>query len=191
MHTVAFDAAGRLHVFDEQAARVVVVDVRGGFVHEFGQEGEGPGDFRDAVAMAVLTDGRVVVGDTGHRGYSVFDASGVFLHMVRMGGDPGPRLVGTLVGQRDKRVVSQAAFGTEGTGIKVLNNAPLVPTHTPHRAHRPCRSEEITSTTSRKHGFQRWQIHGTGMVSTGVEFKIPRPLAFGVGLHWGCYRTGA
>ena len=193
VHTVAFDAAGRLHVFDEQAARVVVVDVRGGFVHEFGQEGEGPGDFRNAVAMAVLTDGRVVVGDTRHRGYSVFDANGVFLHMVRRGGDPRTAIVGTLVGQPGQNaLVSQAEFGTEGTAISVRNNAPLVPDTTRPIERIDLAGEEITSTTI----AEAWlpplaDSMSTGMVFNGVELKIPRPLAFGVGLHWGVLPDGS
>ncbi|MCY4572208.1 MAG: hypothetical protein OXF01_05345 [Gemmatimonadetes bacterium] len=193
VHTVAFDAAGRLHVFDIQAVRVVVVDVRGGFVHEFGQEGEGPGDFRDAAAMAVLTDGRVVMGDTGHRGYSVFDANGVFLHIVRMGGDPRTAMVGTLVGQPGQNaLVSQAAFGTDGTAISVMNNTPLVPDTTRPIERIDLAGEEITSTTI----AEAWlpplaDSMSTGMVFNGVEFKIPRPLAFGVGLHWGVLPDGS
>ncbi len=191
VHTVAFDAAGRLHVFDKRAVRVVVVDVRGGFVHEFGQQGEGSGDFRDAAAMAVLTDGRVVVGDTGHRGYSVFDANGIFLHMVRMGGDPRTAIVGTIVGQPgQKALVSQAEYGTEGTSVKVLNNAPLVPDTTRTIERIDLAGEEITSTTI----AEAWlpplaDSMSTGMVFNGVELKIPRPLASAcIGA---CYRTGA
>ena len=68
---VVFDGAGRLHVFDTQAGRIYVVGTDGGLVREIGREGEGPGEFRDAVEMVVMEDGRVVVVDMGHRAYQV------------------------------------------------------------------------------------------------------------------------
>ena len=191
--TVAFDGAGRLHVFDDQASRIVVVDVMGGLIHEFGREGEGPGEFRSAVAMAVLTDGSVVVGDTGHRAYSVFDANGAFQRAVRMGGDPRTAIVGRLFGQPGQNaLVSQATFGTEGTAAYIRDNAPLPPDTTKPIERINLMGEEISKTTI----AEAWlpplaDSMSTGMVFNGVEFKIPRPLAFGVGLHWGVLPDGS
>ena len=81
---VAFDEAGHLYVFDGQADRIVVVGSDGEYMRGFGRKGEGPGEFRNAAAVAVMRDGRVVVADTGHRAYQVFDANGIFERMVRM-----------------------------------------------------------------------------------------------------------
>lgn len=81
---VAFDEAGHLYVFDDQTDRIVVVGPDGEHMRGFGRRGEGPGEFRNAVAVAVMRDGWVVVADTGHRAYQVFDANGVFERMVRM-----------------------------------------------------------------------------------------------------------
>ena len=193
VQTVAFDGAGRLHVFDGQASRIVVVDVTGRLIHEFGREGEGPGEFRSAAAMAVLTDGRVLVGDTGHRAYSMFGADGVFQRMVRMGGDPRTAIVGTLVGQPGQdALISQAAYGTEGTAVQIRNNAPLPPDTTRPIERIDLTGEEISKTTI----AEAWlpplaDSMSTGMVLNGVEFKIPRPLAFGVGLHWGVLPDGS
>ncbi len=193
VRTVAFDGAGRLHVFDGQASRIVVVDVMGGLVHEFGREGEGPGEFRSAVAMAVLTDGRVVVGDTGHRAYSVFDANGIFQRMVRMGGDPRTAIVGRLFGQPgEDALVSQATFGTGGTAVSIRNNAPLPPDTTKPIERIDLTGEEISKVTI----VEAWlpplaDSVSTGVVLNGVELKVPRPLAFGVGLHWGVLPNGS
>ena len=193
VRSVAFDGAGRLHLFDELAARIVVVDVRGGFIHEFGREGEGPGEFRSADAMAVLADGRVVVGDTGHRAYSVFDASGVFLRMVRMGGDPRTAIVGTLVGQPGQdALVSQAAFGTMGITVSFSDNAPLPPDTTRPIERIDLTGEEITRTSI----AEAWlpplgDSLSTGVVLGGVEIKTPRPVAFAAGLHWGVLPDGS
>lgn len=193
VRSVAFDGAGRLHVFDELSASIVVVDVRGGLSHEFGREGEGPGEFRSADAMAVLTDGCVVVGDTGHRAYSMFDANGAFLRMVRMGGDPRTAIVGTLVGQPGQdALVSQAAFGTGGTTVSFSDNAPLPPDSTRPIERIDLTGEEITRTTI----AEAWlpplgDSLSTGVVLGGVEIKTPRPVAFGAGLHWGVLPDGS
>ena len=94
---VAFDGAGQLYVFDSQANRIVVVGSAGEYLRGFGRSGEGPGEFRNAVAVAVFREGRVVVADTGHRAYQIFDADGVFERMVRMVSDGGVRIVTDLL----------------------------------------------------------------------------------------------
>ena len=73
---VAFDGAGNLHVFDNRAQRIVVVGADGSFIRQFGRRGEGPGEFREATALAVARDGRAVVADVGHRVFHIFGANG-------------------------------------------------------------------------------------------------------------------
>ncbi len=104
---VAFNEAGRLYVFDNQADRIVVVGSAGEYLRGFGRRGEGPGEFRRAVAVAVFRDGRVVVADSGHRAYQIFGTDGVFERMVRMGSDGGVRMVTDLLpGPMGESVVS-------------------------------------------------------------------------------------
>lgn len=89
---VAFDAEGNLFVFDglgSRSTRVLVFDSAGGFLHEFGTSGEGPGEFDYPVGFAVLRDGTTVVRDLGHRAYQLFDDSGQYLRMVRASDSPG------------------------------------------------------------------------------------------------------
>ena len=81
---VAFDGAGQLYVFDDQADRIFVVGPDGRYRRSFGRPGEGPGEFRSPAALAVYRDGRAVVADTRHRAYHIFDANGDFERMVRM-----------------------------------------------------------------------------------------------------------
>jgi hypothetical protein len=83
---VAFDAAGRLYVFDRQSSRVVVVDGTGKLVREVGQAGEGPGELRQPVDFTVLRDGTIVVADIGHRAYSLYGSDGTFQRLVSFGG---------------------------------------------------------------------------------------------------------
>ena len=89
----AFDARGNLYLYDGSGGvtgpwldpRVLVFDADGSFVHTFGRSGQGPGEFNVPLNMAVMRDGTTVVGDLGHRAYQLFDESGAFVRLVRMG----------------------------------------------------------------------------------------------------------
>ena len=94
---VAFDGAGQLYVFDNQSDRVIVVGADGGFRRAFGRAGDGPGEFRSPDGFAVMRDGRVVMGDLGHRGYHIFGADGEFERMVRMAPEPGTARITDLL----------------------------------------------------------------------------------------------
>ncbi|MCY3679258.1 MAG: 6-bladed beta-propeller [Gemmatimonadetes bacterium] len=96
VNKVAFDGAGNLYVFDGTMSlmgsgnlRVLVFDSTGGFRHQFGSWGGGPGEFNRPVGFAVLRDGSTVVSDVGHRAYQIFDASGAFQRMVRTDDERG------------------------------------------------------------------------------------------------------
>ncbi len=107
LRRVAFDAAGRLYIFDNQLARVVVVGTDGGFRRAFGRAGDGPGEFRLPDGFAVMRDGRVVMGDLGHRAYHIFGADGEFERMVRMAPEPGTtRITDLLPDPREEAVYS-------------------------------------------------------------------------------------
>ena len=101
---VAFDAAGNLYVLDSLAGRIVVVAPDGGLLREFGRLGEGPGEFRTPTAMAVMSDGRVVVANLGHQAYQIFDTSGEYVRQVRMDGE-GRHLVPWMFPERDGEAV--------------------------------------------------------------------------------------
>lgn len=84
---IGFDAQGNLFVFDgaggmDPKSRVLVFDPKGRFLREFGAVGEGPGEFRLPVDLAVLRTGTTVVSDFGHRAYHIFDQSGRPARMV-------------------------------------------------------------------------------------------------------------
>ena len=79
---VSFDDAGRLHVLDGQARRVVVVDGTGAFAGTVGAPGEGPGELRFPADLVVHGDGAVTVLDPGHGGFVVYDAGGSWLRTV-------------------------------------------------------------------------------------------------------------
>ena len=97
VRSVAFDGAGNLHIFDEQAQLVYVVGTDGRLIRELGGTGDGPGEFSTSDAMAVFADGRVVVVDLGRRGYHVFAADGEFERLVHMANPTGVTRVGRVV----------------------------------------------------------------------------------------------
>ena len=100
---VAFDARGNLYVFDRGPGvssadlSIVIFDRSGAFVREFGSVGDGPGEFKQPRTYAVLRDGTIVVGDMGHNAYQLFNPSGEFLRMVRMGQTTTSRRVGNVM----------------------------------------------------------------------------------------------
>jgi hypothetical protein len=83
---VAFDAQGRLYIFDQQSSRVVVTDAQGKLVRTVGKAGEGPGELRSPVTFTVLRDGTIVIADMGHRAYQLFGPDGAFQRMVSFSG---------------------------------------------------------------------------------------------------------
>lgn len=76
--------AGWIYVADQQALEVRVFDRAGGFLHRFGREGDGPGEFRAIDGLAVGPEGDVVVRDPRLSRVSVFDADGGFLRSFRI-----------------------------------------------------------------------------------------------------------
>ena len=117
VRSVAFDAAGNLYVFDGTGGvggpwvdpRILVYDASGAFIREFGRSGEGPGEFNSAVSMEVMRDGTVAVSDVGHRAFQIFDGSGGFLRMVRVGMEAFALLIPT-----------QAAVDPRGNGVYAI-----------------------------------------------------------------------
>ncbi len=122
--SVAFDPAGNLLVFDshETTQAIFVVGLDGRLVRRIGGMGEGPGEFGDALAMTVLSDGRVAVADLARRGYHLFRADGEFDRMVRMSGSagswgmgviraqPGAEAIVHVPGQATRYLMTAAAF---------------------------------------------------------------------------------
>lgn len=57
---------GRLYVVENKAARLTVLNQDGSFVGRYGQPGRGLGEFFNPWSLAVLSDGRILVADTGN-----------------------------------------------------------------------------------------------------------------------------
>ena len=79
------DEAGRVFVADSYC-RIQVFDADGGFLYMWGAAGEGPGQFRQPVAIALDQAGLVYVADAVNARIQVFTREGVF---VRAWGSEG------------------------------------------------------------------------------------------------------
>lgn len=93
---LAFDRDGRLFILDADAHRVLVVNPDGSHHLTFGTRGEGPGQLRMPMGLAVMEDGTVALFDMGHRGFLLFDREGSFLRSIPISmdeGTPGPRIL--------------------------------------------------------------------------------------------------
>ena len=83
-----FDRAGNLYLLDSDVSTVVVVDREGSFVRTIGRSGDGPGEFDFPRWLAVMEDGRIVVGDVPrHRAFQIYNSDGSFDRGVRVGND--------------------------------------------------------------------------------------------------------
>lgn len=81
--SLSFDAAGSLYLFDAGAQRIVVVGPDGEFARFVGGPGEGPGEFDEASAMAVLPSGRIAVFEFGLPGtFAILEADGTFVESL-------------------------------------------------------------------------------------------------------------
>lgn len=57
---------GRLYVIENKSARLTVLEQDGTFVGQFGKPGRGEGGFFNPWSLTVLSDGRILVADTGN-----------------------------------------------------------------------------------------------------------------------------
>ena len=194
---VAFDGAGRLYVFDEQAQRLFVVGTDGTLIREIGRKGEGPGEFRNAADYVALEDGRVAVADMDHRAYHLFDASGDFERMVRFGGDPSYTAIGTHMQLRGTdALVTSMAGGRRSISVRTVEG--VTPTERPDPTSQPIErvdlsGEEIVKDTIVEAWLPRggtgWGVRHTASGGVSVYENTRRP-EFTPELHWGVLPNG-
>lgn len=184
---LAFDAGGRLYIFDQQSSRVVVVDDSGQLVREIGQPGEGPGELRMPLNFTVLRDGTTVIADMGHRAYSIFGADGEYDRMVTMGGGGGMIRLGEL--QADP--TGMAIFsGGGGMRIQVGPGAGPEPTTRPIERI-VLQGEDAVAETVAEGWLPPPEDQEVEMSGGGMQFSMSAgPRVFEPGLHTGVLPNG-
>jgi hypothetical protein len=86
------------------ATRVIRYDKNGKFLKEWGKLGSGPGEFRNAHAVALDSRGRVFVADRGNARLQIFDQDGKFIDEWKQFGRPS----GLYIDKNDKLYVIDA-----------------------------------------------------------------------------------
>ena len=185
---VAFDGKGNLHVFDRQAQRIYVVGTDGRLIRELGGEGDGPGEFGHAGAVAVFADGRVAVVDVGRRGYHIFAADGEFERLVRIAKPSGVTSVGRVVAQPGADAI--IGVPTLATGWTITGAAFREPVRFPtsHPFERTTLAGEETTTDTIGEAWLP-PIDLEGLDDTDRLNAAPRPTSllpeFSPELYWG------
>ena len=188
VRSVAFDGAGNLHIFDQQAQLVYVVGNDGRLIRQLGGPGEGPGEFSTSGAMAVFADGRVAVVDITRRGFHIFAADGKFERMVGMANLTGAIGVGRVVARsRADAIIGVPTLATAWTITGAALRAPVrFPTSHPFERTTLSGEESHTDTVA-----EAWlpPIDLEGLDHTDLVNAAPIPThglpEFSPELHWG------
>lgn len=182
--SLSFDDAGNLYLFDASAQRIVVVGPDGEFARFVGGPGEGPGEFDNASAMAVLPSGRIAVFEFGLPGaFEIFEADGTFVESVSVDitkGAPAARALplpdGRLISTGGPRVTMSHAPDQDQDGEvappghRAMDIFPLDGSDPRvfHYAWGPPPAKDST----------------TVQVEEGMMLTLPRRTALEPGLHW-------
>jgi outer membrane protein assembly factor BamB len=106
---VAWDGEGNIFISDGYVnSRVAKYDKNGDWVKQWGQPGNGPGEFNTPHSIVSDSAGNIYVADRGNRRIQVFDHDGAFVREMKidvpapadaqpwMGPRPGPDAAGTM-----------------------------------------------------------------------------------------------
>lgn len=180
VYEVAFDGAGQLYILDVQSSLITVVGPDGEFRRTFGGPGEGPGEFRSPLALAVFRDGRVVVGDTDHLAYHLFSVTGEFERRVRWGfGDERPVLAGIMPDSQ-----GDALFSAVGSRFRSVTYVGDIKSHTSRAVERITLTGEDATRDTVAEG---WLPEGGESIYTG----LPQVKAFGSRMLLGVLPDGS
>ena len=190
---VAFDGKGNLHIFDEPAQLVYVVDTDGGLIRAFGGQGDGPGEFGGARAASVFADGRVVVMDHSRRAYHIFAADGDYQRTVRMSGPTSMwqmAPIRVLTGAEAVVRVPTLATGATFTGAAFSGPLRRPTSHAFERT--TLAGEETAVDTIAEAWLPPLDVEGLDRVTLVNRLPMPTTLflEFSPELHWGVLPDG-
>lgn len=90
---VAVSTNGMIYVVDGVNQCIKVFDGSGNFLFSFGEEGDGPGQFRYPLGMAIDGSGRLYVADSGNGRLQIFTDRGDFIRQIRLSNGHGAKAV--------------------------------------------------------------------------------------------------
>lgn len=89
---VAADSRDNIYILDYMTQDIHVFDAEGGFLRTLGGQGDGPGEFRDALGPAISRGDTLWVADQRAPRYSIFAPDGTFIRtQTRRGAPSGGR----------------------------------------------------------------------------------------------------
>lgn len=83
--SLVVDEDGTIFVLDTTSHRVAVFDKDGTFVRSFGKQGQGPGEFQGATAIALTNEDNLAIFDTGLKRMSIMKKDGTYVSEKRFG----------------------------------------------------------------------------------------------------------
>lgn len=90
---ISVSADGRIFILDTKLKKVKVFDSSGKLLKEFGQEGQGPGEWVLPAGIQVVDDRILIISDVGSRKLLYMDFEGNFLKEVSYGKKPFTKVV--------------------------------------------------------------------------------------------------
>ncbi len=168
IYEVGLDGAGQLYILDVQSSLITVVGPDGEFRRAFGGPGEGPGEFRSPMALAVFRDGRVVVGDDRDLTYHLFGANGEFERRVRWALQGDWPVLTALMPHPE----ADALFSAVGSQFRSISSMGERKTHTSRPVERIMLTGEVATKDTVAEG---WLPEGGESLYAGV----PQVKAFG------------
>lgn len=186
---VAFAADGQLYLLEERNHRVQVFGPDGEFLRAFGGEGQGPGEFRLPMTLAVTASDEVAVWDLQNRGYVIFSRGGEYLRNVRWDDwQRGPSrdslhpwpdggvvyLQSVLYEDSEPREqIDRASIVREPLG-DVGGPVELLPVHHPRRRGREVDGVLVLDSGPAFAPDARWGVLSDGRVAVadGVEYRV-------------------
>ncbi len=184
---IAFDSLGRILVLDGQEAAVRAFTLSGEHVTSVGRKGEGPGEFRLPVLLAVAPDGAVFVYDAGLGRITEYAADLTFIRTFRPTPSVAPRrmlvtedrvYVSGIMSVDPWRQLAVHVFARED-GTHITSFARLPPTESPTIGRRigsgrvfPARDGGVWYTQPAPYLVQRYSREGELLV------EIERPNDF-------------
>ncbi|MCY4574975.1 MAG: 6-bladed beta-propeller, partial [Gemmatimonadetes bacterium] len=197
--SIAVDDDHNVYVFDYQAQHVGVFDSEGDHVRTLGRQGEGPGEFNRAEAIALLPDGRLVVRNPGNQRIEVFGpepgqteqwgypAGGLHSGAPLYTDANGRTFVDAPDLSEDDLVTHLIVFGPDGTQVDTLPDPSSEyepPMLTAERRGVTASGQPTRGSTAPHLPFSPaflWTVHPSGHFLTGLSawYRIDLPRACG------------
>ena len=78
------DSEGNIYVTDDRLHKVLKFDSSGNYLFQFGQRGQGPGDFMTPHKFFITKEDILIIGETGNMRFQFFDKNGKYIKSFKI-----------------------------------------------------------------------------------------------------------